>query len=88
MEKIEKGIIYSSDILRILKGQNAINFNYNDNGLIIPSEKQIEFLRENFRKDVNKIFNNNVTIFSEEDMEQFLYSSLSDSWNCPHCFIR
>lgn len=88
MKKIDKGIVFSNDIFRIMKGQNALDFDYKQNGLIIPNEKQIERLREDFKKDVNVIFNNEVTIFSEKEMENFLYNSLEDSWDYPHCFIR
>lgn len=88
MKKIDKGIVFSNDIFRIMKGQNALDFDYKQNGLIIPNEEQIERLREDFKKDVNRIFNNEVTIFSEKEMEEFLYSSLEDSWDYPHCFIR
>ena len=71
-----------------MNGQNALDFNYEKNGLAIPNEKQIEILRKDFKKDVNRIFRNEVTIFSEEEMEEFLYSSLEDSWMYPHCIIR
>ena len=30
MRKIKEGIVFSNDIERILKGNNALNFNYND----------------------------------------------------------
>jgi len=66
----------------------SLTLYYEKNGLSIPNEKQIENVRKDFKKDVNKIFSNEVTIFSEEEMEEFLYSSLSDSWTYPHCVIR
>lgn len=87
MKKINKGIVFSNDIFKILKGRNALDFNYEKKGLKIPNERQIKKLRDDFKKDVNRIFNSEVTIFSEEEMEEFMYESLEDSWRYPHCFI-
>ena len=87
MKEINQGIIFSNDIFRIMKGNNALDFNYNENGLIVPNEKQIERLRKDFFKDVYKIFNGKVTIFSEDEMDNFLSNSLQDSWEYPHCII-
>ena len=50
--------------------QNALDFDYSANGLIIPSKEQIDFVRADFEKDVRRIFENKVTIFSEEQMEE------------------
>ena len=87
MIKIEDGIVFSNDIYRILQGQNALDFDYSSNGLIIPTREQIEFLRADFEEDVRRIFNNNVTIFSEEQMEDFLYTSLENVKEYPHCIF-
>jgi len=67
MEKIKNGIVFSNDIGRILKGNNALNFNYEKLGLKIPNSTFIKSLRENFSLCTNRIFNN-VTIISEEEM--------------------
>lgn len=67
MEQIKKGIVFSNDIERILKGNNALDFNYEKLGLKIPNSTFIKSLRENFSLSTNKIFNN-VTIISEEEM--------------------
>lgn len=67
MEKINKGIVFSNDIEIILKGNNALNFNYEKRGLKIPSSTFIRNLRENFSLCTNKIFDD-VTIISEEEM--------------------
>ena len=67
MEKIKNGIVFSNDIERILKGNNALNFNYEKLGLKIPNSTFIKSLRENFALSTNKIFNN-VTTISEEEM--------------------
>lgn len=88
MKKVDKGIIFSNDILRILQGKNALDFDYEKKGLKIPSEKQIEVIRKDFEKDVRKIFNNEVTIFSEKEMENFLYNSLEDCQLYPHRVAR
>lgn len=88
MEKINKGIVFSNDIYTILRGQNALDFSYENNGLIIPTEQQIEKLREDFKNDTKRIFDGEVTIFSEEEMENFLCSSLEDCYGYPHCIIR
>lgn len=87
MRKIKEGIVFSNDIYRILKGQNALDFNYEEKGMKVPTKEEIEFLRKDFLKDVNRIFKNKVEIITEDEMEEFLYESLEDSWEYPHCFI-
>lgn len=67
MIQIKNGIVFSNDIERILKGNNALNFSYEKSGLKIPNSAFIKSLRENFTLCTNKIFNN-VTIISEEEM--------------------
>ena len=63
MEKISKGIVFSEDIKRILNGVNAFKFKYS----FKPSNSVISEVREDFRRDVNNIFDE-VVIISEEDM--------------------
>ena len=63
MEKISKGIVFSEDIKRILNGVNAFKFKYD----FKPSDSVISEVRDNFRRDVNNIFDE-VVIISEEDM--------------------
>ena len=63
MEKISKGIVFSEDIKRILNGVNAFKFKYD----FKPRESVIDEVREDFRRDVNGIFDK-VVIISEEDM--------------------
>lgn len=84
MKKVEKGIVFSNDIYRILKGINAIDFSYRDSGMVIPSENDIDVLRNDFEKDVRRMFKGDVTIFSEDEMEDSLYWSLMDVINYPH----
>ncbi len=83
MRIIDKGIVFSNDIVRILNGKNALDFNYEQNGMKLPSEEDIEILRADFRKDVNRIFKNNVEIISEEEMEKYVQEVLQDSENIP-----
>ncbi len=87
MIKVEDGIVFSNDIYRILQGQNALDYDYSANGLIIPSREQIEFLRVDFARDVKRIFDNKVTIFSEEQMEGFLSGALDSVREYPHCIF-
>ena len=63
MEKISRGIVFSEDIKRILNGVNAFKFKYD----FKPRESVIDEVREDFRRDVNGIFDK-VVIISEEDM--------------------
>ena len=78
MKTIKKGIVFSNDIQNILDGYNAINYSYSDNGIITPSENYIETLRQDFTTTVKKIFNNETTILSEEEMNTSIYSSIQD----------
>ena len=81
MRNIENGIVFSNDIYRILNGRNALDFNYKEKGIIIPSKNEIGFLRENFKKDVNKIFKGQVVIIEEEEMENYMYEALNSTDN-------
>lgn len=88
MITIKKGIVFSNDIQNILKGYNAINYSYNNNGIIIPNEDYIETLRKDFKKTVNKIFTE-TTIITEEDMKESIYSSIQDVLSrYPHRITR
>ena len=81
MEKINNGIVFSDDIKIILNGKNAFDYVYK----YIPSDSVIKVLREDFKRDVNKIFNNQVTIISEDEMN--LVNNLIGG-EYPHCYIR
>ncbi len=81
MKEIKKGIVFSNDIKRILNGINAFDYSYK----FIPSDSVINAVREDFKKDVNKIFRNNVTIISEEEMMDV--NNLMDVLY-PHCYTR
>lgn len=88
MKKVEEGIVFSNDIYSILKGVNALNFDYRGRGIMIPSEEEIAKIRRDFLKDALRMFDGKVTIFSEAEMEDFLYWSLMDCLEYPHCIIR
>lgn len=81
MKKINKGIVFSDDIKRILNGINAFDYKYE----FIPSDDVINSLREDFKSDVNKIFNSNVTIISEEEMMN-VNNLIGGEY--PHCYSR
>ena len=84
MKRIDEGIVFSNDIMWILKGKNALDFNYSKKELKIPRKEDIEKLRSDFKKDVNNIFDR-VTVIDEEEMEEYLYTSLEDVKQYPHC---
>ena len=81
MKEISKGIVFSNDIKRILNGTNAFNYKYN----FIPDDNIINNLRDDFKLDVDKIFNNNVTIITEEEMMEINNLIINDY---PHCYSR
>ena len=81
MKKINKGIVFSYDIKRILNGINAFDYKYE----FVPSNTIIDTLRADFKSDVEKIFKGNVTIISEEEM--MLINTLING-DYPHCYSR
>lgn len=89
MKTINQGIVFSNDIQNILNGYNAINYSYTNNNLIIPNKNFIESLRQDFQNTVNKIFNRNTTIITEDDMKYSIQSSLQDiESRYPHHLTR
>lgn len=87
MKTIKNGIVFSNDIERIIKGYNALSFDFKKSGMMIPSCNFINGLREDFKEDVNKIFSN-VTIISEDEMYDGLYESILDIYGSfPHCIF-
>ncbi|MBR3211002.1 MAG: hypothetical protein IKF71_03580 [Bacilli bacterium] len=79
MKKIKKGIVFSNDIERILKGVNALDYQYDK----VPSGKMIQEVREDFARQVNGIFDA-VTIVLEEEMMQVNDLIQGDY---PHCIF-
>ncbi len=89
MKKINKGIVFSYDIERILNGYNAISYNYNKNGIIVPNSSTINDLRKDFQLTVNKIFNGQAAIITEEEMLNSINDSINDILGrYPHCLTR
>lgn len=64
MKKISNGIVISNDIKRILDGVNAFNYNYN----VEVEDNVIDNMRGDFRKNISRIFDGNVSIISEDEM--------------------
>jgi hypothetical protein len=81
MNKINKGIVFSDDIMRILNGINAFDYKYR----FVPENSVINDVRLDFKSDVNKIFGGNVTIISEEEM--MCVNNLIGG-ECPHRYFR
>lgn len=89
MKIIKEGIVFSNDIQRILEGYNAINYSYNQNGILIPTKNFIEELRKDFTKTTNKIFENKTTTIKEEEMLTSIYESILPFLGIyPHCIFR
>ncbi len=78
MIEIKKGIVFSNDIKRILKGINALDYTYKGS----VSDETIELLRKDFKKDVQKIFDQ-VVMVNEEEMLQINNLIRGDY---PHCY--
>ena len=80
METIKNGIVFSDDIKRIFSGINAFDYEYK----VMPSSSVIKDVRENFKKEVNKLFNNKVTIISEDEMMN-INNLIGGEY--PHCNV-
>lgn len=72
MEKINNGVVFSNDIDLILKGKNALKFNYIDNGLIIPDKNFIDSLRDDFKIESKRAYSTDIVIVSEEEMIYYM----------------
>ena len=81
MKEISKGIVFSEDIKRILNGINAFDYKYD----AIPSDSVMNTIREDFKKETNKIFKNKVTIISEQEMMR-VNNLIGGEY--PHCYSR
>ena len=79
MKEIKKGIVISNDIERILNGINAFDYKYD----FIPNSGLIRDLRENFKKNMNSIFD--TTIIEEDEM---LEVNRFIGGEYPHCYSR
>ncbi len=81
MKKIRDGFVVSEDIEMILNGVNAFDYKYD----FIPSDSTISSLRYDFNNCINNVFNNKVTIISEDEM---LEVNKFIGGEYPHCYIR
>lgn len=89
MKKLENGIVFSNDIERILKGNNALKFSYEKNGLILPDKEFIKRLRDDFKKDTNIIFNGQSIVIEEDEMLESMQEAIQDVYGrVPHCITR
>ena len=79
MKKINKGIVFSNDIKRILKGINAFDYKYD----AVPRNQVFDTLRWDFEFETNKIFNGGVVIISEGEM---MMVNRLISGDYPHCY--
>ena len=79
MKKIKEGIVFSDDIKRILNGVNAFDYEYE----AVPSDSVITSVRDDFKRSVSKIFDNKITIISEDEM--MLVNDLIGG-EYPHCY--
>ncbi len=88
MKSIKDGIVFSNDIVRIMQGNNALQFNYQE-FCILPSDNFFRSLREDFYNSTSKIFGGKVTVIEEEEMLEGMYSSIQDViGRYPHCILR
>ncbi len=78
MKTLEKGIIISEDIDLILNGNNALGYSYKDKGIIVPSKKFIEGLRENFYKLCRETYGTDVIGVKESEMKESLEDLIKD----------
>ena len=69
MQIFENKIVFSNDIYKILKGYNSLDYNYESNGIIVQSKNFIEKLRNDFKNTTNNIFEGNIEIVTEEQMQ-------------------
>ncbi len=81
MKKIDDGVVFSNDIIRILNGYNALDFNYLNNGMIVPDNDFISEIRKDFYLDAKRVFNGKVTIINEDDMLNETYDVIKDIIN-------
>lgn len=81
MKTIKKGIVFSNDIKRILNGDNSLDFQYD----FVIGESVIEDIRKDFKKETDKIFNNTVTIITEDEMLEINNIIIGEY---PHCNFR
>ena len=72
MEEIKKGVVFSNDINLILNGRNSLNFKYNENGIIVPTDSFIRDLRDDFKKISKRTYGDDVVIVDEYAMSYYM----------------
>lgn len=88
MKSIKNSIVFSNDIERIMKGNNALQFDY-QSFCVLPGDSFFKELRKSFRKDTSRIFDGKVIIIEEEEMEEAMSISIQDVLGkVPHCITR
>lgn len=88
MKSIKNSIVFSNDIKRIMKGSNALQFDY-QTFCVLPSDNFFQALRDNFKAETNRIFDGKVTIIEEIEMVSAMNSSIRDVLGrIPHCIFR
>lgn len=88
MKSIKNSIVFSNDIKRIMKGNNALQFDY-QTFCVLPSDNFFQALRDNFKEETNRIFDGKVTIIEEAEMVSAIDTSVSDVLGrIPHCITR
>ena len=89
MQIFENKIVFSNDIYKILKGKNSLDYDYESNGIIVPSRNFIEELRNDFQKTTKNIFEGNIEIIAEDQMQSSIENSIKDVLGrLPHCIFR
>ncbi len=78
MNVFKNGVVISNDIDLILQGKNALKFNYQENGLYVPDTNFIETLREDFKKDSIKAYQEEVNFVTEEEMSYYMNKYLDE----------
>lgn len=72
MEEIKKGVVFSNDINLILNGKNSLNYNYKENGIIIPMDNFIRDLRDDFKRISKRTYGDDVVIIDEYAMSYYM----------------
>ncbi len=89
MKIIDDKIVFSEDIKMIMDGKNALDFSYQDKGIVLPEESFYEDIRQDFYEETMKIFDGNVSVLSEEEMYEGIHSVVSDVFGrYPHYIFR
>lgn len=78
MYVINEGMVFSNDIETIMRGNNPMDFRYQDKDMVLPKTSFYNDLRKDFEKDIKKIFGTNYKIIGETEMYNAIYLALVD----------